>query len=183
VYKVAAPGKPNAEPKLMLFENLPVTGRFKTGKNETKQRNIERNVITYADDITITSTNKEELKCIQESLSRLLKGANLSISEKKTSFITHENEKVKFDYLGFTFLYTPKRRIRPGGLLTRSDDIYIRKNRPTNQGTYLVYPNSKGFQNIKEKMKDIIKKLQHMSEISVFNEVNSVLRGYSNYYN
>jgi hypothetical protein len=183
VYKVSVKSKAASQLKLMLFDHLPVTGRLKTRKNEVKQRNIHRNVITYADDITITTTNKDELKSIYEALSKQLEGANLKISEEKTSFITHKNDKEKFDYLGFTFLFVSKRRLRPGGILTRADDVYTRKNLSTNLGTYLVYPNSKGFDNIKQKIKDIIKKLLHRSEISVFNEVNSVLRGYSNYYN
>ena len=181
VYKVSIKSKANSQSKLMLFDDLPATGRFKTRKNEI--RNIHRNIITYADDIIITTTNKDELKSIYEALSRQLQGANLKISEEKTSFITHENDKEKFDYLGFTFLFISNRRLRPGGILTRADDVYTRKNLLTNLGTYLVYPNSKGFDNIKQKVKDIIKKLLHRSEISVFNEVNTVLRGYSNYYN
>jgi hypothetical protein len=155
---------------------------FKTRNNDIKQRIIYRNIIAYGDDITITTTNKEELMSIYKALSTQLGCANLKISEEKTSFITHKNDKEKFDYLGFTFLYVSNRRLRPGGIITRADEIYRRKNLLTNQGTYLVYPNSKGYENIKKKMKDIIKKLLHNSEISVFNEVNNILRGYSNYY-
>jgi hypothetical protein len=154
-----------------------VSVNSKTNYYQTK--NTHRNIISYADDIIITTTNKEELKCIYEGLSKQFKGANLKLSVK---IITHENDKEEFDFLGFTFLFVSKRRIRPGGIITRFDDVYTRKNSSTNNGTYLVYPNSFGFRNIKQKIKNIIKKLLHTSEISVFNEVNSVLRGYSNYY-
>jgi RNA-directed DNA polymerase len=182
VYKVSIKHNTNSKSKFTLFENLPATGMFKTRNNDIKQRIIYRNIIAYGDDITITTTNKEELMSIYKALSTQLGCANLKISEEKTSFITHKNDKEKFDYLGFTFLYVSNRRLRPGGIITRADEIYRRKNLLTNQGTYLVYPNSKGYENIKKKMKDIIKKLLHNSEISVFNEVNNILRGYSNYY-
>ena len=169
--------------KLELFKDLPATGRFVTRKNEkTVQRNIYRKVIAYADDLAITTTNKDELETIYKKLVEQLKEANLKISDSKSIFIRHDKNKEKFDYLGFTFLYVSVNKIRPGGIITRADDVTKRRNTSTNLGTYLVYPNSKGFGEIKSKCKDAIRKLRRWDVMSVFNLVNLILRGYSDYY-
>lgn len=173
---------PNSS-KLELFKNLPVTGRFVTRKNERNvQRNIYRKIIAYGDDLIITTTNKDELNIIYGKFVEQLSEANLKISDSKSVFIRHDKDKEKFDYLGFTFLYVSTRKIRPGGIITRSDDVTNRKNTSTNLGTYLVYPNSKGFSEIKSKCKDAIKNLSRWHEMSVFNLINPILRSYSDYY-
>jgi hypothetical protein len=147
--------------KLELFSRLPVTNRFTTRKGvKNVQRNVYRKIIAYADDLIITTTNKDELNAIFAKLSEQFSEANLKLSESKSVFITHDKEKEKFDYLGFTFLYVSNRKIRPGGIITRSDDVTVRKYlSTTNLGTYLVYPNSKGFSEIKSKCKEAVKKL------------------------
>lgn len=150
---------PNSS-KLELFKDLPATGRFITRNNvKNVQRNIYRKVIAYADDLTITTTNKDELEIIYRKLVEQLREANLKISDSKSMFIRHDKNKEKFDYLGFTFLYVSVDKIRPGGIITRADDVTDRKNTSTNLGTYLVYPNSKGFSEIKNKCKEAIRKL------------------------
>ena len=178
VYKTS----PNSS-KLEVFTNLPATGKFTTRKNtKNVQRNIYRKIIAYADDLVITTTNKAELGTIYDKLSERLSDANLRISDSKSLLIRHDKDKEKFDYLGFTFLYVSNKKIRPGGIITRNDDVTSRKYSSTNLGTYLVYPNSRGFSEIKKQCKNAIKNLTRWHEISVFNLVNSILRGYSNYY-
>ena len=98
--------------KLELFSRLPVTNRFTTRKGvKNVQRNVYRKIIAYADDLIITTTNKDELNAIFAKLSEQFSEANLKLSESKSVFITHDKEKEKFDYLGFTFLYVSNRKI------------------------------------------------------------------------
>jgi hypothetical protein len=155
VYKTS----PNSS-KLEVFTNLPSTGKFTTRKNtKNVQRNIYRKIIAYADDLVITTTNKAELGTIYDKLSEQLSETNLRISDSKSLLIRHDKDKEKFDYLGFTFLYVSNKKIRPGGIITRNDDVTSRKYSSTNLGTYLVYPNSRGFSEIKKQCKNAIKNL------------------------
>jgi len=146
---------------LEIFSGLRVTNRFTTRKNiKNVQRDVYRKIIAYADDLIITTTNKDELNVIFAKLSEQLSEANLKLSESKSVFITHDKKKEKFDYLGFTFFYVSNRKIKPGGIITKSYNVTLRKYlRTTNLGTYLVYPNSKGFSEIKSKCKEAVKKL------------------------
>ena len=66
--------------------------------------------------------------------------------------------------------------------MTRYDDITERKFSKTQNGTYLVYPSSERFQDIKHKCKSIIKLLLKASLVEVLNKINPVVRGFANYY-
>lgn len=167
-----------------IFDGMRDTFLTTTRKGETnKQRNIYRHIITYADDITITTTNKNEIPYILANVAIALKEAGLNISTEKTKTITYDTkDKIKFDYLGFTFYYVPKEHIKKGGIITRNDDITERKYAKNEDGTYLVYPSRKNFDNIKQKTKNIIQKLTRLSMLEVLNELNPVIRGYSEYF-
>lgn len=169
--------------KLELFSGLPVTGKFGIcKKGKFVQGNIYRKIIAYGDSLIITTTNKNELDLIYKKLLAQLGEISFNFWELKPTFIRHDKDKEKFDYLGFTFLYVSKRKIRPGGILSRSADVALRKYSGVRLGTYLVYPSSESFSEIKSKCKDAIKNLTRWHEISVFNLVNQNLRLYSNYY-
>lgn len=142
------------------------------------QRNVYRHIITYADDITITTTDAKELDLILERVKTCLDRVGLSLSLEKTKLITlNDYEKVSFDYLGFTFLYVPKARIKKGGLLTRNDTITERKLSKKEDGTVLVYPSSNNFDKIKQKTQEIIRELTRNDMITCLNDLNSVIRG------
>lgn len=162
-----------------LFHSMPVTTGTMTRANKYGvQRNVYRHIITYADDITITTTNARELEYILEKAKTCMENAGLRISSEKTKVITLGDEKkIKFDYLGFTFLYVPKRLIKKGGHLTRNDVITERKFSVKGDGTILVYPSRKNFANIKQKTIKIIRKLTKTDILTVLNEINPILRG------
>lgn len=170
--------------KLNLFKNFKATNSIineTTGKKS--QRNIYRNVIAYADDIVITTTNANEIDDILNSVSSSLKEFCLNISKEKSHIVRYtENKIIKFKYLGFTFHYVPTKHIKKGGILTRYDDITSRKFSKTQDGTYLVYPCLKKFQDIKKKNKSLIKILLKGSVVEVLNKINPVIRGFANYY-
>ena len=170
--------------KLNIFKNFKATNSIinkTTGKKS--QRNIYRHIIAYADDIVITTSNANEINDILNMVSNLLKEFGLNISEEKSRIVQYtENKPIQFKYLGFTFHYVPTKHIKKGGILTRYDDITCRKFSKTQNGTYLVYPCSRKFQNIKKKNKSLIKILLKGSLVEVLNKINPVIRGFANYY-
>jgi RNA-directed DNA polymerase len=170
--------------KLNLFKNFKATNSIinkTTGKKS--QRNIYRHVIAYADDIVITTTNASEIDDILNMVSNSLEKFGLNISKEKSHVVRYtENKPIQFKYLGFTFHYVPTKHIKKGGILTRYDDITYRKFSKTQNGSYLVYPYSKKFQDIKKKNKSLIKILLKGSVVEVLNKINPVIRGFANYY-
>nr|WAK85008.1 hypothetical protein [Amicula sp. isolate GU52X-4 cfCalB7] len=170
--------------KLNLFKKFKATNSIiDTTTGKKSQRNIYRHVIAYADDIVITTTNANEINDILNSVSNSLKEFGLNISKEKSHIVRYsENKPVQFKYLGFTFHYVPTKHIKKGGILTRYDDITARKFSKTQNGTYLVYPCSKKFLDIKKKNKSLIKISLKGSVVEVLNKINPVVRGFANYY-
>ena len=170
--------------KSLLFKNFKATKSIydeSTGKKF--QRNIYRNIIVYADDIVITTTNSDEISEIFTLVSNLFQKFGLEISKEKSKIINYsKGERIKFKYLGFYFLYVPTKHIHKGGILTRYDDITKRKFSKTQIGTYLIYPSSKKFNDIKRKCKSFIKLLLKASLVEVLNKINPIIRGFANYY-
>nr|YP_009476640.1 hypothetical protein StoMt_p004 [Storeatula sp. CCMP1868]AVM81133.1 hypothetical protein StoMt_p004 [Storeatula sp. CCMP1868] len=170
--------------KLALFKDFKATSSIQnvtTGKKS--QRNIYRNIIVYADDIVITTTNRDETGDILTAISNSLLKFGLNVSQKKSQVIDYSDGKpIKFEYLGFSFVYVSSKRIKKGGILTRYDDITNRKFSKTLNGTYLVYPNSEKFRDIKSKCKSLIKLLLKASLLEVLNKINPVIRGFAIYY-
>lgn len=170
--------------RLTLFEDFKATSSIQnitTGKRS--QRNIHRNIIVYADDIVITTTNRDETDDILTAISNSLLKFGLNISQGKSQVINYSDGKpLKFKYLGFYFVGVPTKHIKKGGILTRYDDITSRKFSETLGGTYLVYPNSEKFRDIKSKCKSLIKLLLKASLVEVLNKINSVIRDFAIYY-
>lgn len=83
---------------------MPATTRTTTRSgNVNTQRNVYRHIISYADDILITTTNGEEVHELLARAKTSLQKAGLSISLEKTQIIFfNNNDKAKFDYMGFT---------------------------------------------------------------------------------
>ena len=170
--------------KLNLFKTFKATNSIvdKTSGKKS-QRNIYRHIIAYADDIVITTTNATEIDDIVNIVSNSLEEFGLKISKEKSHIVSYmENKPIKFKYLGFTFYYVPTKHIKKGGILTRQDDISSRKHSKTQNGTYLIYPCSKKFQDIKKKNKSLIKILLKGSVLEVLNKINPVIRRFANYY-
>jgi RNA-directed DNA polymerase len=175
-------------PVARIFEGLK-SSTYTTSRsgepNKQRRSNIYRHIITYADDaaLAITTTHKEEIPFIMSNVSSALETIGLRISMEKSRIITYDtNDKIKFDYLGFTFYYVPKTHIKRGGLLTRHDAITERKNAKTEDGTYLVYPSKKNYDGIKLTLRSIIRKLTNRSMTEVLNELNPIIRGYCGYF-
>lgn len=173
-----------ANSKLAIFKNFKATNSIlneTTGKKS--QRNIYRNIIVYADDIAITTTNSDEIYEILDVVTESLLKFNLNISKGKSRIINYfEGKPIKFKYLGFYFVYVPTKHIKKGGILSRYDEITKRKFAKTQNGTYLMYPSSEKFRNIKNKCKILIRLLLKNSLVEVLNKINLVIREFANYY-
>lgn len=166
--------------KLVLFKDFKAT---RLSQNITTGKISQRNIIVYADDIAITTTNRDEICDILTVVSNSLLKFGLSISKKKSQVIDYSDSKpIKFKYLGFYFIYVPTKHIKKGGILTRYDDITKRKLNKILNGNYLVYPSPKKFRDIKSKCKSFIKLLLKTSLVEVLNKINSVIRDFVIYY-
>jgi len=170
--------------KLNLFKTFKATNLIIdkiSGKKS--QRNIYRHIIVYADDIVITTTNATEIDDIVNIVSNSLEKFGLKILKEKSSIVRYtKNKSIRFTYLGFTFHYVPTKHIKKGGILTCQDNIFFRKYSKTQNGTYLVYPCSRKFQDIKKKNKSSIKILLKGSVVDALNKINLVICEFANYY-
>lgn len=170
--------------KLALFKDFKATSSIQnltTGKKSHK--NIYRNIIVYADDIVVTTTNSNEVGNILTAVSNSLLKFGLNISRKKSQVIDYSDGKpIKFKYLGFVFVYVPTKHIKKGGIMTRYDEITRRRFSKIQNGTYLVYPCSEKFRAIKSKCKYLIRLLLKASFVEVLNKINPLLRGFAMYY-
>ena len=170
--------------RLVIFKNFKATKSIhnkSTGKKS--QKNIYRNIIIYANNIVIITTNSDEIDDIFSAVSNLFLKFSLKISKKKSQIIKYSNNKrIKFKYLGFSFVYVPTKHIKKGGILTRYDDITKRKFSKTQNGTYLIYPSTKKFREIKRKCKSLIKLILKASLVEILNKLNLIIRGFANYY-
>ena len=170
--------------KLALFKDFKSTSSIQnitTGKKS--QRNIYRNIIVYAYNIVITTTNRDETCDILTAVSNSLLKFGLNISQKKSQVIDYSDSKpIKFRYLSLYFVYVPTEHIKKGGILTRYDDITNRKFSKTLNGTYLVYPSSEKFRDFKSKCKSLIKLLLKASLVEVLNKINFIILGFAIYY-
>lgn len=170
--------------KLVPFKNFGVTSLTQsTIISEKAQKSIYRNIIVYADDIIITGISRNKISNILIAVRNSLIVFGLDISKKKSQVINYLDAKlIKFKYLSFSFVYVPIKHIKKGGILGRYDDITRRKFRKTQNGSYLVYPSSNKFRDIKSKCKSLIKLLLRVSFIEVLNKINVVIRAFAIYY-
>lgn len=170
--------------KLVFFDQSKDTNLL---INKTIDKNFQkknyRHAIAHANNLIITTSNINEINRILKSVLNSFQKFGLYISKKKFCVIKYvENRKIKFNYLNFVFNYVPIKYIKSGGILTRYDSITKRKSTKIQKGTYLVYPNTKKFSNIKNKCKLLVRILLRKSVIEVLNKINPVIREFTNYY-
>jgi hypothetical protein len=158
-----------------IFQQL--TNTVKINNYQLKNR---RHVFAYADDITIVTNNSKEMDCLIKAVKDSLKLVGLEISDSKTQvMIYRSNERIKFNYFGFTFLYIPKNKVRIGGIITR-DGYRDERISMKGTGTHLIYPSRESYKKIK--IKETINELKHSTVIKVINKVNPIIRGWVGYF-
>jgi len=159
---------------LEIFNSLPSSYQKPNLKSRSK---IYRSLIVYADDIVVTTNNSKELETLVGCVGKALNVYGLVLDLKKMQLIEYAKaitKKLRFDYLGYTFLYLPNNKIRRGGIITYKESIFKRKENLL--GSHLLYPSSQAFQSIKAELKSEISKLSRLSVFLVIKKVNSILR-------
>lgn len=112
------------------------------------------NFIRYADDFVVTGENKDDLEnVVKPAIEQFLKKRGLSLSKEKTH-ITHIDK--GFDFLGFN----------------------CRKYR----NKLLIKPSKKSVEKLKDKIKEIFKKMNSTSTLSLIKKLNPVIMGWANNY-
>lgn len=141
-----------------------------------------RKIITYADDIVITTNCNSELNTLVELVRLSLKKFGLSLADNKSNIIIYNSNKiVKYNYLGFTFLYIPKTMVKYGGILQKGDSLDYRKG-AVSLGTHLIFPSKDSYRKIKSKLHDSIETLSRLDVISVIKKCNLIIKGWAYYF-
>ena len=111
---------------------------------------------------------------------------NILLDTIKTSFFEFEfdsskiniinyskmnDQKIQFNYLGFTFLYISYRKVKTGGLLKKKEILFTTLKKEKH-GFNFIYPINQSFKEIKSKIKKIINKLEQDSLVKVIKEIN-----------
>jgi len=140
-----------------------------------KQYSVFRKIITYADDICITTTNSDELKQLVTLITRALSTIGLEESQYHTQLYHYDlYNKIKFDLFGFTFLYIPYSKHKKGGIFSRSGVFNLKSK--TTRGSLFLYPSNMSFNKIKSAIKSEIQTLRHKTVFEVIRNVNNLLR-------
>jgi RNA-directed DNA polymerase len=153
VFNDTEEGTPQGGIASPTLANITLDGLEKTIQNLAK-RGEKINFVRYADDFICTADSKEILETkIQPAIINFLRERGLELSLEKTK-ITHINE--GFDFLGFN--------IRKYG-----DKL-------------LIKPSNASVKKFTESIRETIKKLINSPTIKLIANLNSKIRGWTNYY-
>jgi RNA-directed DNA polymerase len=150
--------------------------RFASTLPGGKIKNLKSlNLIRYADDLVVLHPDKGVIEQCKQLIEDWLRVMGLELKPSKTR-ITHTLEECDgncgFNFLGFTV------RQFPQGKIHSSHDTHGR-----NLGyKTLIKPSSENVSRHKEKLAKIIKFHRASSQEVLINELNPVIRGWSNYY-
>lgn len=142
---------------------------------------IQRSIFNYIDKFVIFTTNCSELmflvKIFQYSLGFLCMYL-FKFSNELIYYINLNINQIKYNYLGFTFLYFSLRYIK-------IKKVNFFKSKVKNYiffGKHLVYPSREVFNKIKQKLKFIILKLKRLTVVQVVYLLNFVLKSWVFYF-
>lgn len=118
--------------------------------------------IRFADDIIIFSNDNSNLEKAKEVIIDFLKPRGLALNELKTEMKPIESG---VDFLGYNIREYPD--------ITR---IGI-KGKPHKQGVIIVKPSKNSVENIKSKIKEVLKELKNASAGRLIIKLNPIIRG------
>lgn len=118
-------------------------------------------LVRYADDLVVFCPSKEAAEEAKEHLANWLKERGLSLSEGKTR-ICHLQE--GFDFLGFNIRHYPTPNSSRSGY------------------KLLIKPSPESVRQLRRKLKGIWRKHLGSPTVALINEMNPVIRGWSNYF-
>nr|WP_235018638.1 group II intron maturase-specific domain-containing protein [Tolypothrix sp. NIES-4075] len=144
-------------------------------KNRRIGRRNAAHLIRFADDFVIIHEDLEVVQQCQQIISEWLKELGLELKSSKTriSHTLHQHDgNTGFDFLGFTIRQFPVGKYQSG------------KNtvgKPLGFKT-LIKPSKESLKRHREKIKKIINVHKASTQLILINELNPVIRGWSNYF-
>lgn len=138
------------------------------------RKTLTSSIIRYVDDFIVVVNDKEQAKIISNKIDTFLQERGLNKNPIKSKVFKWENN-VKFEYLGFTFHYILKKRFSKITIQRKHDKNFVRS------GLY-VYPSKLKVQSFKNKIKETIKSNLNVSPYRLVNILNSIIRGWGNYF-
>jgi RNA-directed DNA polymerase len=156
-----------------MEERIKQYARTIKGKKAENERSL--NLIRYADDFVILHEKLEVVQKCQEIIEEWLGEMGLNLNKSKTT-ITHTlNEyegKIGFDFLGFTVRQFPVGK-NHSGKNTKGVKLGFKT---------LIKPSKEKIKIHQAKMNKVIQKHKSSPQIKLIQELNPIIRGWSNYY-
>jgi len=122
----------------------------------------------------VVVNDKEQSEIISAKIDTFLKERGLNKNPIKSKVFKWDN-RVKFDYLGFTFHYILGKRFSKITMQRKHDKNFVR-------GGLYVYPSKLKVQSFKNKIKETINSNLNVSPYRLVNILNPIIRGWGNYF-
>jgi len=145
--------------------------------NKFKEVEISCDFIRFADDFIIICGSSILLDIIKRKTKEFLKVRGLEIHPNKSRTLYFKIN-VPFNFLGYTFVYL----IRTNHIRSKFLMRYIREYRLKGIPRLYVYPSSLKYNNIKLKIKEILKSNYNTTVFQLISKLNPIIRGWVNYY-
>ena len=116
-------------------------------------------IVRYADDFVLMAENIPQ-ECF-DYMSYMLNRMKLKLNEEKSKLLNSYEE--SFDFLGYTFRF--------------DDDLYGRTRKYLN-----IEPSKKSQKNVRENIKEYLKKNGHKAVQIIVKDLNAITRGWINYF-
>ena len=156
---------------LKLFENLDTSVN---PSSSFMNNNSNRFLLEYGGSLVITTNTCAELECLILCVRKEFEKLKFYIAEDKILIVKYNNfekKNIKFNYLGFTFLFLVNPIKIKSTLLKKNNSLgYIKL-----QGSYCVFPSRRALKTIKNKLRCCISKLARLSVYHVILDVNLLL--------
>lgn len=146
-------------------------GKYVQVLKSTKTLSVSRILVRFADDFIVITTDEKDLVVVPNNIKAFLDERGVEINtEKSRTFKWNEGE--TFNYLGYTHRKVYK---------VKTNNIIVSRNDMADHRV-LTYPKAIKFKEIKERIKDIIKKAKNKNASDLIKELNPVIRGWANYF-
>jgi len=170
----------NGLEKTVLDSILPLTKskerRLVVKLKDNSKTRIASNLacIRYADDFVVFAKSKYLMEnYIVPSINAFMKVRGLELNAEKTKIIRLTDPNTELNFLGYTFKYQQKWKIKQGVFWT---------DHAASRGIAL-YPNKDKTLGIISKLKEIFKASQNLDAYNLIAKLNPVIRGWANYFN
>jgi RNA-directed DNA polymerase len=130
--------------------------------------------VRFADDFIVLARSKHIMNnYVIPSINNFLEIRGLSLNNEKTSIFKLSDKNAQLDFLGYTFKYNQKWKIK----------AHVFYSQHAGSRGIALYPNKKKVHEFIDKIKFIFKKSNNLDAYRLIAKLNPILRGWSNYYN